>query len=67
MTVKELLEVVDGTTIIVFSTDNDILDRPLYDYPYLRLKSILDKGVKKVEIRNYEHIKKTILYVEVAE
>ena len=67
MTVKELLDVVDGTTNITFSTDNDILDKPLYEYPYLRLKSILDRGVRKVEVRWLEHFGRAILYVEVAE
>ena len=67
MTVEELLDVVDGTTNITFSTDNDILDKPLYEYPYLRLKSILNKGVRKVEVRWLEHFDRAILYVEVAE
>lgn len=67
MTVKELLDVVDGTTNITFSTDNDILNKPLYEYPYLRIKSILDKGVRKVEVRWLEHFDRAILYVEVAE
>lgn len=65
MTVKELLDVVDCTTNITFSTDNDILDKPLYEYPYLRIKSILDRGVRKVEVRWLEHLGRAILYVEV--
>ena len=67
MTVKELLDVLDSTTNITFSTENDILDKPLYEYPYLRIKSILDRGVRKVEVRWLEHLDRVILYVEVAE
>lgn len=66
MTVKELIDVLDCTTNIIFSTDNDIFAKPLYEYPYLRVKNILDGVVKTVEVRWLEHLDKAILYVEVA-